>query len=440
MHEENKILKVVTRIFMAIFVIIFVSIILKFFAKNVLIDIMHIDNEFLKKFAEASNFNSASTVSIDWSEEYPFENSNEKIKENTSIIDAYKNKISNLKNQIEKYSSEYLLGYEKIVEIAKGYEKALNWDLITSVDNDTPIKIGDDIWSEVRGKESYNDIKNNIVDFNDYLKEKEIGLLYVQAPAKIENITSGGTLNILKDYLKENTDNLVNSLEKNNINVLDLRKTMNEEGLDYKNVFFKTDHHWTPQIGIWATKQIANKINDLWGMNINSNIYSKENFHTKTYENIYLGSQGRRVTLAKTKPEDFDIIYPNFETNISIKVPNLEIDKTGSFRDTLLDENFISDDYYNAPVYSTYEYGDKAVKIIRNNMVKDNEKILILKDSFADVVTPYLSLGVNNIFEMDLRYFDGSVKAFIEKNNITKVIMLYYSGSLYDDKELFEYK
>lgn len=440
MQEDDKILKIVTRIFMAIFIVIFVTIVLKFFAKNILIDIMNIDNEFLKSFTEASSFNSKPKIDIDWSKEYPIENNNDELKENINIIEKYNEKINNIKNQIENYSSDYLIGYEKIVEIAKNYEKVIGWDLISYSDNDTPIEIGDGIWSEVRSQKNYDDIKNNIVNFNNYLKDNKIDLLYVQAPAKIENTTSGGTLNILKDYLKENTDNFINSLEENNIEVLDLREKMKEEGLDYKSSFFKTDHHWTPQTGIWATKQIANKINDLWGMKIDSNIYRKENFDTKTYENIYLGSQGRRVTLAKAKPENFDVIYPNFETNISIKIPSMEIDKTGSFREILIDENFISKDYYNATVYSTYDYGDKAVKAIKNNFVKDNEKILILKDSFADVVTPYLSLVANNIYEVDLRYFNGSIKSFIEKNNITKVIMLYYSGSLYNQKDLFEYK
>ena len=181
-------------------------------------------------------------------------------------------------------------------------------------------------------------------------------------------------------------------------------------------------------------------MNDLWNMNINDDLYDIENYDTQRFEKIYLGSQGRRVTLAKAKPEDFDIIFPIFETNISIKVPNLDIDKTGDFRETLIYEDYINEDYYNAPVYSTYEYGDKAVKIIKNNLVNDNERVLVLKDSFADVVTPYLSLGLNTVYEVDLRYFNGSIKNFIEKNDITKAVMLYYSGSLYDDKGLFEYK
>ena len=441
MQEDDKILKVVMRVLMSILVIVFITIIIKFFAKNVLIDIMHIDNNFLRKIAGETESNTHSSVDIDWQEEYPYEENNSKANaEEKNIVSKYLNTINNLKNQIKNYSSEYLYNYEKIVEIAKLYENIINWDLITLTDNNTPIEIGEEIWSEVRSKESYTDISNNIIEFNVFLKKSEIELLYVQAPAKIENTTSGGTLNTIKDYLKENTDNFIDSLEKNNINVLDLREKMKDDGLDYKDAFFRTDHHWTPKTGIWATNQIAIKMNDLWNMNINDDLYDIENYDTQRFEKIYLGSQGRRVTLAKAKPEDFDIIFPIFETNISIKVPNLDIDKTGDFRETLIYEDYINEDYYNAPVYSTYEYGDKAVKIIKNNLVNDNERVLVLKDSFADVVTPYLSLGLNTVYEVDLRYFNGSIKNFIEKNDITKAVMLYYSGSLYDDKGLFEYK
>lgn len=48
-----------------------------------------------------------------------------------------------------------------------------------------------------------------------------------------------------------------------------------------------------------------------------------------------------------------------------------------------------------------------------------------MKDSFADTVVPYFATGVENLYEIDLRHFAGSIKKYIESKEITKVIIIY---------------
>lgn len=443
MKEDDKILKVVTRIFMAIFVVLFIAIMIRFSTKNILVDIMNIDNPIVQEIAETGSSQKNKTIDINWSKEYPFENNQTNQEENSNLIDKYTNRIAKAKKQIENYTSNYLFGYEKIVELAKRYEKSINWNLIALDDENTPIFLGNNIVTTINGKKDYTNLANKLVEFNKYLEEKGIELIYVQPPVKIENTTSGGLMDIYKDFTRENTNAFINVLNENNVNTLDLRIKMDEEKINYLEAFFETDHHWRPETGLWATKQIANKMNQDWKMNINLNLYNMERYNIEIYENALLGSQGRKITLGKVNAEDINIITPIYETNLTVEIPDLEYKKTGSLKDTLIDIKKVHlKNLYADSAYSVYSYADRPVKKVTNNLIEDNEKILILKDSFADVVMPYLSLGTQNIYEVDQRYFDGSIKSFIEKNGITKVIVMYYPGSLHDDvnnKLLFNY-
>ena len=67
---------------------------------------------------------------------------------------------------------------------------------------------------------------------------------------------------------------------------------------------------------------------------------------------------------------------------------------------------------------------------IHNENSSNGKKILVLKDSFGRVVTPYLALGVDETSVIDLRHFTGSLKSYIEEYKPDAVIMLYYPGNL----------
>ena len=443
-EEDNKLLKIVTRIFMCTFIIVFITIIMRFFAKNVLVDIFKIDNNFIKEIAEDGSSTRIERIDIDWKEKYTFEEENnvEKI-EPLNFIEKYTNLVNKIKSQMENYSSNLLFDYEKIVEIAKSYEKAINWNLIVKTDTSTPIKMGDGYWSVVTPECDYREKANNIVEFGKYLSNENIEFIYVQAPKKTQDY-SDEMFSLYTDYSTKNIDNVITILKNNQINVLDLREKIRNENLDVKSLFFKTDHHWTGKTALWATKYIAIEMNNKWNMNLNLNLYNKNMYYTVSFENKFLGSSGRNITLAKAKLENFDIILPKLETSLTVSIPEFNInDKIGDIWDTLFHKEILNrNDYYSTSTYESYGYNDVSLINIKNNKISDGENILLLSDSFGAAITPYLSLGVENLCRIDLRDFSGSIKKFIKENKITKVMLLYYPDSFYDKQatKLFEYR
>ena len=74
--------------------------------------------------------------------------------------------------------------------------------------------------------------------------------------------------------------------------------------------------------------------------------------------------------------------------------------------------------------YAVFFGGNYALTVINSN--SDNqEKILVIKDSYANSVVPFLADHYNEVHMMDLRYYHDDVSAYIEENDIQKVIFIH---------------
>ena len=101
-----------------------------------------------------------------------------------------------------------------------------------------------------------------MIELHKQLKLRNTPLLFVQAPGKINNIDSQLPIG-LSDKSNENTDNFINGMRNAGIEILDLREKINQSKYDHYSLFFKTDHHWTPEGGFFAYTQIMERLSDL---------------------------------------------------------------------------------------------------------------------------------------------------------------------------------
>ena len=56
--------------------------------------------------------------------------------------------------------------------------------------------------------------------------------------------------------------------------------------------------------------------------------------------------------------------------------------------------------------------------------------ILVLGDSYDQLTSPFLSLGVNEVRTLILRSYEGSLQEYIKQNNIDTVIVAYASFTI----------
>ena len=269
--------------------------------------------------------------------------------------------------------------------------------------------------------------------FNARLKNNGIDLLYVQLPFKINKYDKQLPTGVY-DYSNENSDIMLSELKSRGVKTYDLREEIIKDGLNRYPLFFRTDHHWKPSTGLWAAGKICEKLNSSFDFNINISKLDKKNFRSTVYRNWFLGSQGKRVGQYYTGVDDFTLLLPTYKTGISstyYRINGEKIVKNGNFEDAMIfAENLKSKDYFGINTYAAYSGGDFPLTICINKLLAD-KKILLLRDSYSNVLVPFISLaGCKELRAIDPRHFKGSISDYIEKFNPDIVLMLYYPTAL----------
>ncbi len=79
--------------------------------------------------------------------------------------------------------------------------------------------------------------------------------------------------------------------------------------------------------------------------------------------------------------------------------------------------------------YSAYLGGNPAVTVVRNPSAPGG-KLLLLKDSFANSLVPYLCENFSEIHLVDLRYYNQDIYKYIKQNGIKKAAAVYSISQL----------
>lgn len=343
------------------------------------------------------------------------------------IHKAITEKINIQKSKIEAYTTDKLIGYMKFTELAKSYEALMNWNVNSISEYNNIVELADGYFSGIAEKRDVNYSAENTIRLANFCAERNIKFLYANAPAKIcvsEDANISGKI----DFVNQNADEFLKILENNNINYLDFRKILHDENLGHHAAFFRTDHHWLPSASLWAARYILNYLKHEYKYDVKPDILKPENFKVITYPKWFLGSQGKKVTLARAEPDDFDLIYPKFKTSIRYENFMDSTDVSGDFSLMYDMKYFNKVNYYEDNVYASYPLGFAERKT--NNLAENNLKILFLHDSFGDTVIPFLTLAVKQLDILDLRVFTGSVKSYIKQHTPDCVIVLYNSDMI----------
>lgn len=311
--------------------------------------------------------------------------------------------FSNFTSSVDNNSVDYLSNHSNFMDINSLYNNIINTRMVKK-DDETVVKMDNGyLAGEVKNiPSSY--LKQYAKSIKELQNKTNTPVVYVMAPEKGYN---GGTPSNAQNNIKSNCDRFINELKRNSLDYLDLRDAMNKQKISEKKAFFNTDHHWKPSTGLWATKEICKKLNKNYDFSYSKKLIDISNYNIKKYDNYFLGSYGKKVGTYFTKYglDDFELITPKFDTDLVVNNPVKKQKQSGKFEDTIINSNSLSyDDVYDSWVYSTYSYGDNALQIIDNKKSDKNAKtILVVRDSFAGVVTPYLSLECKQLHILDLR-------------------------------------
>ena len=370
---------------------------------------------------------------IDWEKLYPF--SHKKVKKDLNIIEKINDLSDNFKNFIEEGFNANIPNRYKLCEIQMFIEKLLGKNLFLEYRGSVVLNNGYlDSHYKYKSPKKALDSTLDFVEFLNQIGSDFVFVLYPSKNSKFNNQLPKG----LKDNNNITSDEFLNVLNQNKINTLDLRENARKEYKYQYEMFFKTDIHWKPSAGLWASKEICNYLKNNYNWEINTFLLQKENFNFTTLSKILLGSQGQQLTLAYCEPDDLDIIKPNFDTSFQRFCPEWK-DATGTFDEIMFNKNHLEKgNLYKIKPYECFLNGDMAyLRLINNSNYALNKKILLIKDSFSRVVAPFLALCFKDLTLLDVRHFNGSVRNLLLKEKFDLVIIAYNARFIAFDSEKY---
>lgn len=415
------------------------SIFVVIFARQVLVKRMGVENAFTR-FVFAGNEGMGNigveesaeenVIEIDWTALYPFPEStgNSTAQAKTTTLYRYLDRIADTKRDVENYCTEHLFRRKRLVELERNLEQVIDWKFVSYAEYNDVTFLPDGYLTGFVARVSVLQKTDSILALNNFCESEGVHFLYVQAPFKVsayEDLQISGVL----DFSNQNTDELLQLLQDNDVDYIDLREVAHEEGLMRKDLFYRTDHHWLTTAGLWAAQRTLEFCNDHYGFHAETSRLELEQFEQILYPEWFLGSQGKKVTLARTTPDDFVLLYPRGETEFHYEIPNLDINITGDYS-IFYDMNQIEEkDYYEKNPYGGCIYGDRPLEHLENLNQCDDKKILIIHDSFGDCYVPCLALCEKEIDSLDVRHYTGSVRTYIKETKPDLVMVLYHAGS-----------
>lgn len=283
-----------------------------------------------------------------------------------------------------------------------------------------------------------NKYGDNVIAFAKDLESRNVPFIYIQAPnKKIEGYTEfppGG-----HNYSNEDADDLLAYLNANNVDTLDLREHLKESGIEYEDLFYITDHHWTTKTAFWAYKIVVEMLYNNYGISCDPKGYYRDlnNYDITYYEDNFLGSQGRRVGRFVAGVDDYTFIAPKFSIDYEvydmIASPNEAVFKGGFYdciaKSYILENPDISTNRHGA--YFEYDYG---CLVIKNNSVDNDIKIMLIKDSFSLPFAAFLSTCVSELHMIDLRDENTPIASQYAMENDFDAVIMMYNTEVFNDE------
>lgn len=183
---------------------------------------------------------------------------------------------------------------------------------------------------------------------------------------------------------------------------------------------FNTDHHWTGRGAYYAYVAFC-KSSGFDPLPLAS-------FQRKVIPN-FLGTL-YYYTLSKELKTNIDSVE-YFKVPVSTKSFYIKKGRTAE-QPTQLYAEFAK----GSNAYGVFLGGDYPLMRIATS-VKNGRKVLIFKDSYGNAFSPYLASHFEEVYIIDFRYFIGSVKSLVVKNNITDIVFahnVYASNSSFTVK------
>ncbi len=185
-----------------------------------------------------------------------------------------------------------------------------------------------------------------------------------------------------------------------------------------EDIYYRTDHHWSLLGAYYAAEAFAKEA----GVDFKD----LSTYTTQTYDG-FVGSMYSftQDPVLLNNPDQFITYEP--DVNYDVKYYDMSFER-GDY--TWTDLLFSSPD---TGYYASIIGGDQHITKITSD-VKNGRKLCIFKDSYGNALVPFLVGSFEEIYVVDVRYFEGDAVSFVQEQGITDTLfaMCIFKVTSYD--------
>ena len=319
-----------------------------------------------------------------------------------------------LENEIEAYSNDQFFARKGAVRVKTAFDVSMG-----VLEANGVIKCKDNYLMETLNSPNKEYVSNSISAIKEFKNRyPDLGMSFVLAPntANIlkEKLPYSATLNDQNTYM----DDFFSKIGKIGVNVIDVRDSLKKANKK-EQIYYRTDHHWTTNGAYAAYGKIAEEL----GMD------NTVKYRPVVVKNDFIGTLSSKSGFTSGKYDSIRIFLPVENSgyiNSLIYYPETK-EKTTNFYKL---KNLKKKDAYtvfggsNHPVYKV------------ETPVRSDKKLLLIKDSYANSIIPFLSQNYRKIVIVDPRYYYDDVDDLIAAEGITDVMFLYNANTFFEDDSL----
>lgn len=358
------------------------------------------------------------------------------------LYKGYNNGVYAAENYVKAYSNDLLLGRRKIVENEVRYKDLIGWKIFAPTEYNSLLYLDNGYLAGANKKETpevIHSIASKIKSLKDTAEESGAIFFYMQTPGNI-NKYGDPEINNIKDYANYNADRLLVDLRNYEIPCLDLRENIEATFEDYHSLFFRNDHHWRQPVSLWATNEMCKYMEEKYALPYDDSFYDESMYDIEVKKEHYLGSLGRKATLAAVTPDDFELMHPKFDTYFHFKLDNKDVDKTGDWEIMYDYEEINYEDIYWRECYlGLLSFYETAHAVIENPYAEQDKYVLLVADSLTIPMSAFLSLNYKRVELIDPRYYKPSIKEYIKETKPDIVISSYSTTIIQDFYRSFDF-
>ncbi|WP_214854076.1 DHHW family protein [Exiguobacterium sp. s166] len=245
--------------------------------------------------------------------------------------------------------------------------------------------------------------------FQQFTKDVDRPVYFALAPSKTVIAERDG---IIPDYVASNAEQRYKTMQAGF-----MKAGITSIPLDALKLtdYFKTDHHWNVDGAYQAYGEIIRTVakTEPTLKKVEVDPESK-----RASEHLYFGSLARKTTLAYASTGD------KIEYYDAGQFKGIDVCYDKKCGQPLIDEQFIKEEGDYADRYEVFMRGNHGILSMTSKT--KGPKLLVLKDSFANPVLPFLARSAN-LEVVDIRYVhkDFDASEFAKQKNVDAVVFLH---------------